>query len=204
MKQEFSRFDYLTAKKWSMYDVPQRPSKQELKIIKNLLKKLSGKLIKKRLNILVLGSTPEYRKLLSKFRNINVTCVDFSSAMYRGMTAAIGYKPKREILVEENWVDINFHNKFDLVLGHLVLGNVPHKYQKQFLKNIKNTLKPNACFITRDSRITNEFLKSKLDLSEFMKAYATKKPLKLYATLFYSYCIFEVLKNNNLNIHYYD
>ncbi|MFA6146029.1 MAG: methyltransferase domain-containing protein [Patescibacteria group bacterium] len=130
------------AKVWASYLPPAKPSKNEIKFWEKELKKLP---IKKGINFkaLVLGSTPEFRDLLSKYK-VDTTFVDINSDSARAMTSLLKLpKNPREKFVLSDWLHMPFaKNSFDLVLSDSAQDNIKYSEFKPFFKNIFSILKP--------------------------------------------------------------
>jgi len=130
---------------WDILASPGRPSVWEIKLYEQWAKPH----LRKGANVLLLGSTPELRDMLAK-HDCKVVVVDNNLSMIEGMVKYVKRKPKNEIWVKTDWLKAPLKEKyFDLVLGDFVLSNLPYTAHDQFLKRIKNWLKPNGSFITR-------------------------------------------------------
>lgn len=136
---------------WDMFAEPSRPSRGDIinynKLLSEALKS------KKQADILVLGSTPEIRELLFKFsatHGAKITCLDMTRNMYEAMSNLMDMKNKYEKFVLGNWVDTKFKNKFDIIIGDYVNGNIGEEYRDRYFKNILSNLKNGGSFITRD------------------------------------------------------
>jgi len=140
---------------WEKFVEPGRPSRDD---IRNYHKLLTGVLKgKKNTEVLLLGSTPEIRDLLYKFsilQEISVTCVDMTKDMYEAMGELMYNKNKKEEFVLGNWVDMKFNQKFDVIIGDYVNGNIGTEYRNRYYTNLQSLLKKNGCFITKDAVIT--------------------------------------------------
>jgi len=134
---------------WRRITSPGRPTLGELKIYEKF--GLSN-LKKKNPKILILGSTPELRDMLALHKNVQICLVDINLDSILAMTELMKNKQakKKEIWINGNWLNVPLQeNYFDIIYGDFVVANVPVKFQYQFLKNIKNWLKPKGVFITR-------------------------------------------------------
>lgn len=171
-----------TAKIWSFYTPPARPSRDDLfyfeKFIRQTIKN------KRNARILVLGATPEFREMLLKFslaQNTQVTLIDVSPVIVREMDTLIHFPNKNEKKVIGNWLKMPFARRsFNAVIGHAVLEQIDRKNKDLILKNIDRALKPGGVFVVCTNIILNKFksrnikegikryinlyLKSKLDL----------------------------------------
>lgn len=135
------------AKLWERVVPPSRPSISELKIYSNYFKYLQSK-FKEKLNVLILGSTTEFRDL-SFENNCNVTVVDYCEEYYCQISKGLKYKDaiKKEISVFKKWQDINFEGKFHIVIGDLATGNVPISELNILFSKICSALIPDGLFL---------------------------------------------------------
>lgn len=140
---------------WQLHKSPSRPSRIDIKIYENFLRKLKN--FKK---VLILGSTPELRDLAHKY-NKQVVIIDISLIMMQAMSELMRYKSKieKEIWVKANWLDnILAENYFDIVIGDLVVENIPFKLQGKFCQKISSLLKREGYFIVREVFLSDKNL----------------------------------------------
>jgi len=135
--------------KWGEYTSPFRPSKGDIGNYSSILRSFAKKREKK---ILLLGSTPEIREILSRLDLFPIVA-DFSSRMISGMLV---FGPlineSKETWIRADWMDLNEFLKidyFDVIIGDLFLRNIDFESQDKSLENISRLLKKNAHFITR-------------------------------------------------------
>lgn len=132
---------------WNLYESPFRPSELEIAQYRSLLATTENKR-----KILLLGSTPELRKLLSEhYYHSSIFICDFSWRMLEAMTyQADSVDPEKEIWVKADWnepaLPVHF---FDLVIGDLPLLQIHPERELQFLKQIYRLLLPNGICIMR-------------------------------------------------------
>ena len=138
---------------WRGVFPPLRPSVQDKEIYETELKKSRpGK-------ILILGATPELRTIAAESGAQKIFVADFSLNMLQGMQryADTGEWKKEEWLLQ-NWLGLTVElHSFDVILGDLVVRQIPTSLQGQFFKKIRDYLSPSGVFITRvqykDTRI---------------------------------------------------
>ena len=139
------------AKLWKEFAKPGRPSKDDIKnyyfFLHSILKN------KKFPQIVILGSTPELRELLFKFKKLeaNVICFDMDENVYQAMNVFVQHKNKKERFIQSNWLNISQKirpKSVDAVMGDYVIGNIGG-YEDKFFSEIKKILQPNGYFITR-------------------------------------------------------
>ena len=160
------------AKRWKGYSYPGRPSKRACVEYKKFVKECVGR--KKTFQALVLGATPEVRDLLHEL-GAKVMIIDINLEMILAMTELVKHSTDDETIVRGDWTNMPFgNNQFDVVLGDLVLPNVPPHLHKKFLKEIQRVLKPQGCFITKHWLVPENYNKTfeeVLDMYEQMPAY---------------------------------
>lgn len=125
---------------------PSSPSQDDIKIVEKYLKKILKK--NKKPNVLILGCTIDYRKLLANYK-LFVTMAEINKEMYEANTSVLQDIKRKEKLVTDNWVTMKLKKKFDLILGDFVTTNVSFKLWDKFLKNIRDHLKEKGIFLTR-------------------------------------------------------
>lgn len=140
---------------WNKIGPPWRPSKKELLWWKKKIVELQKK--GKNLKVLVLGSTPEIRDMLSELK-IDTTLLDANESMYKAMNRLVKKKNKKEKLVIGNWLDMDKvlgKNKFDFVISDAPHCNLAFKTWPRFFEGLYNILKPGGYFMV--GSITLEF-----------------------------------------------
>lgn len=131
---------------WKKCEPPWRPSKGEIRFYEKIVKKI----LKKSENpkVLVLGSTPEIRDLLAKYRQIEVTIIDLNMPVYRAWTRLMKHKNPREKLIRADWLKMPLPaDYFDLVFGHGVFSNIEIKKHDLSYRNIKRVVKKDGYVI---------------------------------------------------------
>ena len=142
---------------WKYYLPPARASPSDLEFIKNkILEKISkydGD--KSKVNVLVLGSTSEYRNLCGEL-GISCYCFDFSKYNHEYLGKEVKNKPK-EVFVEGNWLDgipkvLKKEDKglkgekFDIILADNVLNVTVRKQHQALFATISKLLKEGGLF----------------------------------------------------------
>jgi hypothetical protein len=134
-KKEFVKY-------WKYYREPSRPSKSELEFIEEKIKEKGHSV-----NVLILGSTPEYREICGRL-GIGVTCLDFSRFNYDWIGKEVKHKPV-ERFIEGNWLTAKTKDKFDIILGDNVIQVVRKEDTESLLRNISTMLKKEGYFMPR-------------------------------------------------------
>lgn len=176
------------AKFWHKLPAPCRPWPSEVAWFEKyvLEKRSEGKK-----DVLVLGSTVEFRSMLHK-NKMNVHVVDFSKDFYNILTKTqfgrLKYRGK-EVVYEENWLTMNLGKKFDLMMGDWVPGVLHTKDYGAFYNKIIAHLKDDGLFIGRECvRPNNEKINLNSVLNKHLKAYAGRYNLfESSSQYFYGY-----------------
>ncbi|MBW2977815.1 hypothetical protein KY331_03140 [Candidatus Woesearchaeota archaeon] len=128
---------------WKDFKPPSRPSKTEVKVFEEAVKKL-----KKDAKVLILGSTVELRGLCYKY-GIKPYVVDYNKKVYLNITKTLMKRKGEDFFVEDNWIDMKFPFKFDLILGDLAFLMLPWKKQPKLAKKLHSLLKDNGLAVQR-------------------------------------------------------
>ncbi len=135
-------WDY--AQIWEKFPVPARPSKEELKFLRQELSNLTHD------NLLILGSTIEYRSLC-KFFGIRPWVADFERSHYEILTNYAKEKLENEHFLEIDWLKINDENKYDIILGHRAINVIGKEVLQQFFDRMYKALKPGGVFFCKNN-----------------------------------------------------
>lgn len=149
---------------WDRNPPPVRPSKEDIRIYDNFLKRKDQKK-----HILILGSTPELRDLVSREANAKTYVADFSFSMPVAMLKfAENPDLLREKWIKDSWLELPFPQKFfDIILGDVVLHQITPDLEQALLEKMKVLLKDDGFFITRLFFLNEKFLKEDLnDITE--------------------------------------
>lgn len=137
---------------WSNHPAPIRPSANVIDLyrcfLKEVLKQDSQKSPK---NILILGSTPELRDLVAEVKNVSIYVADISFQMPAAMLRLTKHvDPLSENWIRCNWLELPFpEHFFDIVLGDLVLQQVPPESESALLEKVASLIKKEGAFISR-------------------------------------------------------
>jgi SAM-dependent methyltransferase len=152
---------------WGGVKSPWRPSKKEILFFKNFIKKLLNK--KKYLEVLILGSTPEFRDMLFGLRGVKVTLIDLNLTAKKGMDQLCRISDKKEKLIIGDWLKMNHllpHHYFDVVMNDEGFENVDLKKHDLLYCNIAKALKPDGYFLSGRACL-EDFRKSFLTFGQF-------------------------------------
>lgn len=131
---------------WKNFPSPARPWPSEVAWFEKYVldKKTEGKT-----DVLILGSTVEFRSMLHK-NSTNVHVVDFSKKFYDILSEQpMQYKGK-ETFYEQDWRIMELGKKFDLIFGDWVPGVLDTKDYDAFFERILLHLKKDGLFIGRE------------------------------------------------------
>lgn len=138
-------WDARLAELWTYYVPPSRPSVAEMAYYAQWATWYRSS-VGRRLKILVLGSTPEFRDWGYE-EYAEVTVVDSSIEYHRTISREMRHKEADEKLLISKWEDMSFDEKFDLVVGDLALGNVDRNCFEKFIARIADALYPRGLFM---------------------------------------------------------
>lgn len=196
-------WDNSLALMWTNMVWPSRPSVSDLCIVKkyaNILRDFYNR----RLKILILGSTPEYRDFAFE-ENMIVTVMDKNPSYHYAINREIRHKTLLESknwekVVFDSWENITFKNEFDLVVGDLIIGNVVREKLPDFLNRISLSLKDDGLFIQKSIyRINRERKKSSEELVlEYYKKY---RGYHAYSYLVHAISMNVIDDNNTINFN---
>ena len=154
-------WDKKLAKEWGKYKPPSRPSSGEIRIYESYIRELPRKS-----KILIMGSTPELRDLTAKYK-IDTTICDWSEDVYRALKLLVKHKAK-ETFIRGDWREMNFGEKFDMIIGDCSTTVVPYKDLDTVISNVSRNLVPNGLAI---QRIWVRHKKEKYSVSKIVKIF---------------------------------
>jgi len=161
---EVASWDY--AQIWDKFPVPARPSKEELAYLE---KDITGK--KENKNLLILGSTIEYRSLAKKL-GITSYVADFEKSYYEILTKYTDEKFENEHFLETDWLDIDDVDKYDVIIGHRPINVIGQNMLNKFFKVMYCALKPGGVFYCKGNV---KYMDDKDRLDELLEKWAFKK-----------------------------
>jgi len=155
------------ARLWGNFKAPVRPSRYDLaacgKYIDAKIKK-KGKKVK----VLILGSTPEFRDIVLK-RKLVPYVVDYHKDNYRAMGLLRKYKGK-EVHIHQDWRKLKLKDKFDIVLAEASLNMLKKKEVPVVLKKVNDLLEDDGLFLNK----TWPKYEKKLTMDSIIKLYRKK------------------------------
>lgn len=149
MKNDLKNNAWDYADFWKNFREPARPNPSEIKIL--------APYINAQTNVLILGSTPEYRDLCA-VKNAKVTVVDYDQATYQSLTKLMQQSAHQETFIYSDWLNADLAPEYDLILGDHVINLIVQDKLPQLFQNILKALRnKDSLWITR--LITFEGLK---------------------------------------------
>lgn len=152
---------------WQDVTPPSRPAKWQLKTIRSVIQKYA-----RNKAVAVLGSTIEYRDLLSELGFNNVFVFERNMAFFNYITP-FAKTSLNERVVEGDWLETLplYKNYFYIILSDLTSGNIPYDLRDSFYRSISEALTVDGLYI--DRILTNAAPYYELDY--LLKKYSHKK-----------------------------
>lgn len=162
------------AKSWHKLPSPARPWPSEVKWFEKYALKMKKK---EKRDVLILGSTVEFRSMLHK-NKMNVHVVDFSKDFYDILTKTqrkrLRYTGK-ETFYHQDWLKMKLGKKFDLIFGDWTPGVLHTKEYNTFFKRTIAHLKDDGLLIIRNcQRPTRKLVNMDEVVKRHYKKYARK------------------------------
>lgn len=185
---------------WTKMVAPIRPSISELYIYTKETHQLQKKLNRK-LNILILGSTPEFRDWAFE-ENMNVTIVDASHDYHNKISRELRHKciieESRERVIIQRWEDMDFNAEFDIVIGDLTVGNVEPEKLEPFIKNVQKALRCGGLFLGKNFLVPNGYkiINPQKLIKEYYQTLSYYNP---FSFLIFDLALYCIDKNNILD-----
>ena len=167
------------AELWDKYPIPARPDAEELVIEeKDILG--SGKNVRD-VAAMILGSTIEYRSLCKKL-GITPDVVDFTRQNFDSLTSYATEKFDNERFVEADWLEVNYQNHFDYILGHRAFNVIRHDQVLTLFQKMYDSLKAGGVFFCRGNV---KFPTGNAELAEIIDKWALtpNRPYRLFSYL---------------------
>jgi hypothetical protein len=131
------------AEKWKHYTPPSRPSESEVEIYEKYFREVPAGG-----SVLILGSTAEFRDLAAKYKLKAVLC-DWSEKNMEALGLLMKEKPHDEVFSKQDWREMDFPGKFDLVVGDAAFTVVQFEEVKKVAERVSSLLKENGVSLQR-------------------------------------------------------
>lgn len=178
---------------WTKMVGPSRPTCSELNIYLKYIRSLQKKKNRK-LKMLVLGSTPEFRDLGFE-EAMNVTVIDCNLDYHKEINREIRHKISlsKEHLLLKRWQDLNLVEEYDIILGDLVIGNIPPDELEHFLSQVSKALNTDGYFLGKSFyRLPNYTL---MTPEQIIAAYNAHPAYHPYSAMIYHFSMYCLEKN---------
>lgn len=133
------------ARVWTKMVGPSRPTISELSVYSKYAR-LIQKSSNHKLNLLVLGSTPEFRDWGYE-NNFEITVMDCNPDYHEEIFREIRHKCINEQYLCQRWQDLNEIEKYDIIIGDLVIGNILPSELEDFIFRVSKALTTNGLFL---------------------------------------------------------
>lgn len=172
---------------WTKMVGPSRPTCSELNIYLKYIRELQ--LIRKRkLKMLVLGSTPEFRDLGFE-ESMDVTVIDCNIDYHQKINREIRHKValEKEKIQIKKWQEIDDYAEYDIIIGDLITGNIKPIELEEFLKRVADALLPGGFYLGKSFYQLKEYsIKQPKDI---VKKYYEHPAYHPYSTMIYDFSI---------------
>ena len=190
---------------WGNHPVPIRPSTDEISEYRRaLFECLRSVTTSSPPKILILGSTPEIRDLVAQLapREAEIYLADISYRMPGGMLKLTHFvDPLRERWIRCDWLELPFSESFfDVVIGDLLLQQLPPLKEILFLEKMALMLKKEGMFISRFHFLDTEIHKTTIE--EIVRRFNTPEisaDERFVLTKFHVLWLFADLEKRTLN-----
>ena len=136
------KWDTHIATDWRRAIPPARPSLSELVVFDQYLRRFP-----RGSSVLILGSTQEFRDICY-CQSLDTTAVDYNAKTFHILGKGLRH-PSVAHLVVQDWRNMEFENRFDVVIGDLAINMMSISEQAIVMKNISNALKKDGLLIHR-------------------------------------------------------
>lgn len=175
------------AELWDKYPIPARPDSEEIEMERNAI--LNYGTNSSEVKLMILGSTIEYRSLCKQL-SITPYVVDFAKENFDALTSYSKEKFDKEYFEENDWLQIQHENFFDIILGHRPFNVIRHDQVLVLFEKMFKSLKPGGLFFCRGNV---RFSDDSDNLAAIIEkwAFAPSRPYKLFSYIevsLYAHC----------------
>lgn len=183
------------ARIWTKMVGPSRPTVSELTVYEKWAKIVQNNLSRK-LKLLVLGSTPEFRDWGYE-NNFDITVIDCNQDYYEEVSREIRHKCIKENLIIKRWQDMDFSDEYDIIIGDLAIGNIPPENLEDFIKRVSKALTPEGLFLGKSFYNKKGYVP--ISPEELVEKYYLGSPVHPYSFFVYDLSIYCMDSNNLLS-----
>ena len=180
---------------WTKMVGPSRPAISELEIYSKHAREIQ-KTISRKLKLLVLGSTPEFRDWGFE-NNFDITVLDCNKDYNKAIFREIRHKGIKERTIIDRWQNLDAKNEYDIIIGDLVIGNIAPNELDDFFHRIMTALTQNGIFLGKSFYKKANY--SPLDIEDLVKKYYSGHPWHPYSFFVYDLTLSCLDENNMLS-----
>ncbi len=189
------QWDNAIAENWKNQLPPSRPTGAELVVFRRFIEQKKAQ--KGTPKILILGATPEFRDLIHE-AGLTAYCVDYSRENYQAMEL-LKTRTGKEIFFHQNWAEMRFPEKFDLIFAEASLNAVSKDAVPEILDRIKKHLSDDGLFISKTwQRVPPAQVSLKKMVQEYREKHAHLNFKQAVTLPLYSYLYDEELNHLTL------
>lgn len=185
---------------WTRMVGPSRPTISELAIYTKYIRILQANL-NRRLKILILGSTPEFRDWAFE-ENMDVTVIDYSEKYHKTISRELRHKcivdkhESKEKFICKNWIEIDNVDEYDVIIGDLVIGNISPNQLEEFLFKVSVALKKNGIFLGKSFFVPRNY--KVISPEDLIRQYYDGPPYHPYSALAFDLTMYSIDDENVL------
>ena len=187
---------------WTKMVGPSRPTVSELAVYTKYAHMLRAK-VNRRLRILILGSTPEFRDWAHE-ENMEVWVMDANPSYYETISRELHHKNiledknfQEHVLIDK-WQNLDKKQFFDIIIGDLAVGNIPPAELEGTLQHISNALTPNGLYLGKSFFVPKNFTLPPME-EVCEKLYTTHHGCHPYSYLSFYLSMASIDENNMLD-----
>lgn len=186
---------------WTHMVGPSRPTISELAVYTKYAHILM-QAKKRRLKLLILGSTPEFRDWGFE-ENMEVTVMDCNLDYHNAIARELRHKSilyggqGAEILLLDKWQNLQAKNEYDIIIGDLAIGNIPPNELDNFLHKVSIALSDDGLFLGKSFFVPRNY--KPIHPRELIKHYYEGPVYHPYSALTFDLTIYSLDENYMLS-----
>lgn len=175
---------------WTKMVGPSRPTCSELNVYLKYIRELQYTQ-KRKLKMLVLGSTPEFRDLGFE-ESMDVTIIDCNLDYHNTINREIHHKValNKEHFLNQRWQDLDFPNTYDIIIGDLVVGNLAPEELEAFIKRVSKSLTNGGFYLGKSFFQLDNYTKK--SPKETLEEYYANPAYHPYSKMIYDFSIYSL------------